>query len=103
VIIAGAIAITTRTNVSLQTFTGMWFFGSMLVFGVTTSILARFKTQSSDRGILVCYFVATSSVTARRRDRREREHVVLAQTLCGAVSARAIAKHLRRIYQSLRD
>ena len=38
-----------------------------------------------------------------RRDRREREHAALAQTLCGAASARAIAKHLRRIYESMRD
>ena len=38
-----------------------------------------------------------------RRDRREREYAALAQTLCGAASARAIAKHLRRIYESMRD
>ena len=38
-----------------------------------------------------------------RRDRREREHAALAQTLCGAVSARTAAKHLRRVYESMRD
>ena len=38
-----------------------------------------------------------------RRDRREREYAALAQTLCGAASARAIAKHLRRIYESMRN
>ena len=43
-IIAGAIAIAARTNGSLHDFAGMWFFGSMLVLGVTASILARFKT-----------------------------------------------------------
>jgi hypothetical protein len=43
-IIAGAIAIAARTNVSVHAFAGMWFFGSMLVLGVTASILARFKT-----------------------------------------------------------
>jgi len=43
-IIAGAIAITARTNGSLHAFAGTWFFGSMLVLGVTASILARFKT-----------------------------------------------------------
>jgi hypothetical protein len=43
-IIAGAIAIAARTNGSLHAFAGTWFFGSMLVLGVTASILARFKT-----------------------------------------------------------
>ena len=38
-----------------------------------------------------------------RRDRREREYAALAQTLCGAASARAIAEHLRRIYESMRN
>ena len=36
-------------------------------------------------------------------DRREREHAAFAQTLCGAASARAIAKHLRRIYERIRS
>ena len=39
----------------------------------------------------------------RRRDRREREHAALAQTLCGAASARAVAKHLRRIDERHED
>src|SRR6266581_4677164 len=34
-----------------------------------------------------------------RGDRREPEYAAFAQTLCGAASARAAAKHLRRIYQ----
>ena len=38
-----------------------------------------------------------------RRVRREREHAALAQTLCGVVSARTAAKHLRRVYESMRD
>ena len=42
VIIAGAIALAARTNGSLHAFAGTWFFGSMLVLGVTASILARF-------------------------------------------------------------
>ena len=37
------------------------------------------------------------------RNRRERQHPALAQTLCGAASARTIAKHLRRIYESVRN
>ncbi len=37
------------------------------------------------------------------RNRREREYAALAQTLCGAASAPAIAKYLRRIYESMRE
>jgi hypothetical protein len=50
-IIAGAIAIAPRTNGFLHAFAGKWFFGSMLVLGVTASILARFKTPP-ELGIL---------------------------------------------------
>jgi len=43
----------------------------MLVLGVTASILAPIKVPpepgSASAGIMVCYFVATSWVTARRR------------------------------------
>src|SRR5207245_5699194 len=69
-IIAGAIAIAARTNGSWHAFAGRWLFGSMLVLGVTASILAWFKTppELGILGILACCFVATSWVTARRRD-----------------------------------
>ena len=39
----------------------------------------------------------------RQRDWCEREHAALAQTLCGAASAPATAKHLRRIDESIED
>jgi DNA-directed RNA polymerase specialized sigma24 family protein len=38
-----------------------------------------------------------------RRERSEREYAALAETLCGAASAGAIAKCSRRIYESVRD
>jgi RNA polymerase sigma factor (sigma-70 family) len=38
-----------------------------------------------------------------RRERRKREYAALAQALCGAAPARTIAKHLRRIYESVRN
>ena len=50
-IIAGAIAIAARQNGSLHAFADTWFFGPMLVLGVTASILARFKTPP-ELGIL---------------------------------------------------
>ena len=50
---------------------GTWFFVAMLVLGVSASILEPYRSPpgSPIGGIVpVCYFVATSWVTARRRD-----------------------------------
>ena len=46
------------------------FFASMMVLGVTASILEPFRSPpgSPIGGIIVCYFVATSWTAARRRD-----------------------------------
>ena len=46
---------------SVHALAGTWFFGSMLVLGVTASMLAQFKAppEPGIAGILVCYFVAT--------------------------------------------
>ena len=49
-IIAAPFAIAARADRSLHAFAGTWFFGSMLVLGVTASILARFT--SPELGIL---------------------------------------------------
>lgn len=69
-ILAGTIAIIARKGGSLHAAAGNWFFGSMLVLGVTASILEPFRSPpgSPIGGIMVCYFVATSWVAARRRD-----------------------------------
>ena len=63
VIIAGAIALAARTNGSLHAFAGTWFFGSMLVLGVTASILA--PRRPPELGILESWS-ATSSRCRRR-------------------------------------
>jgi hypothetical protein len=49
---------------------GTCFFASMLVLGATASALEPFRTPpgSPAGGVMVCYFVATSWVAARRRD-----------------------------------
>jgi hypothetical protein len=59
---------------------GTWFFGSMLVLGITASILEPFRTPpgSPITGIFVCYFVTTSWVTARRRDGRTGKFEIVA-------------------------
>ncbi len=67
---AGAIAVAARKGGQLHTRAGALFLGSMLVLGVTASILGRFKDppDSGLGGLIVCYFVLTSWVAARRRD-----------------------------------
>jgi len=69
-LLAGGVAGAVRKGGPLHALAGTWFFGSMLVLGVTASILERLKEQPETGigGILICYFVATSWVTARRRD-----------------------------------
>ena len=67
---AGAAAVAARKGGRLHARAGTCFFGAMLVLGVTASILEPFRSPpgSPVGGIMVCYFVATSWVAARRRD-----------------------------------
>jgi hypothetical protein len=69
-ILSGTAAVVARKGGPLHARAGTWFFGSMLVLGLTAAILEPFRTPpgSPIGGILVCYFVATSWVAARRRD-----------------------------------
>jgi hypothetical protein len=67
---SGAAAVSARKGGPVHAFAGTWFFAAMLVLGVTASILEPFRSPpgSPMGGILVCYFVVTSWVAARRRD-----------------------------------
>jgi hypothetical protein len=67
---SGATAVAARKGSRLHAGAGTMFFASMLVLGVTASILEPFRSPpgSPVGGIMVCYFVATSWVAARRRD-----------------------------------
>ena len=70
-IVAGFIAAGARTGGALHVLAGTWFFGSMLVLGISAAILEPFRMPEPGSPIgplLVCYFVATSWATARRRD-----------------------------------
>ena len=69
---AGAAAVAVRKGGSVHLSAGNAFCAAMLVLGVTASILGPFKTppDSPVGGIMVCYFVATAWMTARRRDGR---------------------------------
>jgi hypothetical protein len=68
---AGAVAVATRKGQAWHARAGSCFFASMLVLGVTAAVLEPFRTPepgSPIGGIMVCYFVATAWVAARRRD-----------------------------------
>ena len=68
---AGTLAVAARKGGRLHARAGTLFFVAMMVLGVTAAILEPFRTPdpgSPIGGILVCYFVVTSWVAARRRD-----------------------------------
>ena len=69
-LVSGTLAVVVRKGGANHASTGTWFFGSMLVLGVTASMLEPFRDPpgSPVGGIMVCYFVLTSWVAARRRD-----------------------------------
>ncbi len=89
-LLCGAVAIAVRKGGALHGSAGSWFFASMLVLGVTASILGPFKTppDSPVGGIMVCYFVATAWMTARRRDGRPGKFEKVA---CAIILAIAVA------------
>ena len=70
---AGTLAVAARKGGKLHARAGLLFFGSMLVLGITAAWLEPFRQPvpgSPIGGIVVCYFVATSWMAARRRDGR---------------------------------
>jgi hypothetical protein len=68
-LLCGTVAVAVRKGGGMHISAGTWFCASMLALGVTASILAPFKSppDSPIGGIMVCYFVATAWMTARRR------------------------------------
>src|SRR5687767_2448283 len=69
-LVAGTLAVAARKGGVMHASAGTWFFGSMLLLGVTAAILEPFRSPpgSPIGGVLICYFVATSWMAARRRD-----------------------------------
>jgi hypothetical protein len=69
---SGVLAAAVRKGGRTHGSAGTWFAASMLVLGITASILEPFRTPpgSPVGGIIVCYFVATGWVAARRSDGR---------------------------------
>ena len=68
-LLAGTAVVAARKGGSLHARMGTGFCVSMLVLGITAAILLPFKSppESPIGGIMVCYFVATAWMTARRR------------------------------------
>ena len=67
----GTIAVCARKGGWVHARAGTGFFGSMLLLGVTAAVLEPFRMPvpgSPIPPLLVCYFVLTSWVAARRRD-----------------------------------
>ena len=80
-LLTGAAAANARKGGRVHVRAGTWFVAAMLVLGVTASILEPFRTPepgSPIGGILVCYFVATGWMTARRRDGRAGRFEIIA-------------------------
>jgi hypothetical protein len=69
-LLSGAAAVGARKGGPLHARAGTWFFASMLLLGVTASILEPFRSPPGSplAGLFVCYFVTTGWVAARRRD-----------------------------------
>lgn len=69
---SGTAAVAARKGGFLHARAGTWFFVSMLVLGASASILEPYRSPPGSplAGVFICYFVATSWVTARRRTER---------------------------------
>jgi hypothetical protein len=69
-LVSGAIAAAMRKGGTGHGRAGSWFVGAMLVLGITAAILEPLRPVPGSPlgGILVCYFVLTAWVAARRRD-----------------------------------
>ena len=77
---AGTVAVVARKGGRLHARAGTAFFGAMLVLGITAALLEPYRNPpgSPVGGIIVCYFVATSWVAARRRDGRTGRFEIIA-------------------------
>ena len=68
-LVCGTVAFAVRKGGGTHVSAGTWFCIAMFVLGVTASILSPQKSppESPIGGIMVCYFVATAWMAARRR------------------------------------
>ncbi len=70
-ILLGTAAISVGKGSAIHARLGAWFVAFMILVGITAAILEIFfNNQTGAGGLMTCYFVATSWMTARRRDGR---------------------------------
>jgi uncharacterized membrane protein len=89
-LLSGAVAVAARKGGPLHARAGSWFAASMLVLGVTATLLERLEEEPGPGigGVLTIYFVATSWVAARRRDGTTgRFEIVACAVALGAAAA----------------
>jgi hypothetical protein len=69
-LLTGAFAVSVRKGGRVHALAGTAFFASMLVLGITASILEPFRDPPGSPlvGVFIGYFVVTSWMAARRRD-----------------------------------
>jgi hypothetical protein len=69
-LLAGAVAMAAHKGGAWHRRAGTGFVAAMVVLGVTAAVLGPFAdpVQSPVGGVMVCYFVATGWLAARRRD-----------------------------------
>jgi uncharacterized membrane protein len=69
-LLLGAVAVAARKGGTVHARAGTGFAVAMIVLGLSATILYRMKAvpESGIGGLIVCYFIATSWVAARRRD-----------------------------------
>jgi hypothetical protein len=95
-LVTGAIAFAVRKGGSTHVSAGTWFCIAMFVLGVTASIMAPLKSppESPIGGIMVCYFVATAWMAARRRrgapGRFEKIACAIVLTIAAAIIGRGL-------------
>jgi hypothetical protein len=99
-LVCGAVAVAARKGGDVHVSIGTWFCVAMFVLGITAAILSPFKTppDSPVGGIMVCYFVATAWMTARRRDGMPGTFEKIACAIVLAIAAVMIADGFRRTF-----
>lgn len=97
---AGTVAAAARKGGRVHVAAGGAFAASMLVLGVTASIIAPFASppQSPVGGIMVCYFVATGWLAARRRSSRTGTFEKIACAAVLVMGALIIAAGVQRAF-----